>query len=168
MLFPMLLAAMLPQTMTGMNSAEATCTTSPVPLPKELRGWRAGRPVSSGRDAARAPSLALGSGVTATLLPLPQISYAVRPERLGGPSSNGGLFAFSAPTAGRYRVALGTGVWIDVVRDDVIVASASHGHGPDCSGVRKTVDFDLKPGRHILEVAGATSAVVRLMIVRLP
>lgn len=124
--------------------------------------------MSAGRDVSHAPPLNLGRGATATLLPMAQVSYAVRPEKPGVPSSNGGLFAFTTPTAGRYRIALGTAVWIDVVKDGAIVASVDHGHGPDCSGVRKTVDFDLKPGRHILEVTSATSRTLQLMIVRVP
>nr|WP_179220809.1 hypothetical protein [Sphingomonas laterariae] len=41
-------------------------------------------------------------------------------------------------------------------------------HGPACSGVRKMVDFRLKAGRHVLQIAGSASPAIALMVTRLP
>lgn len=53
-------------------------------------------------------------------------------------------------TAGRYGVAAGSKVWIDLVANGTTQTSVEHGHGPACSGIRKVVWFDLKPGTYEL------------------
>lgn len=47
------------------------------------------------------------------------------------------------------------------------VTSVAHGHGPACSTIRKTVDFDLKPGRYLLQVARSRTEAIRIMVSRL-
>ncbi|WP_374345788.1 hypothetical protein [Phenylobacterium sp.] len=61
-------------------------------------------------------------------------------------------------------MALGAPAWIEVVRDGAAVASIRHSHGPACSGVRKIVVFTLTSGRHLLEVVGASTPTVRMMV----
>jgi len=166
MLTALLLAAAPPQEMAGMDHRAAACPATPAPLPAELRGWPRARPVRAGGTAARATVLPVGEGTVATLLPTPRVTYAVRPEKPGGSVSSGGLFAFRVATAGRYRVALGSAAWVDVLAGTTPAVSVAHGHGPDCSGVRKMVDFDLKPGRYLLQVAGNGTATLPLMVAR--
>ena len=167
-LLSLLLAAAPSQAMAGMDHAAAPCPATPAPPPSELQGWTRKTPVRAGATVASATTLPVGQGATATLLPTPKVAYAVRPEKPGGTVSSGGLFAFTAPAAGRYRVALGSGAWIDVLSGKTPVVSVAHGHGPDCSGVRKMVDFDLSPGRYLLQVAGNGSSTLPLMVARLP
>lgn len=111
--------------------------------------------------------LPIGEGVVATLLPMSAVTYAVPPEKPGNPASSGGVFAFTVSARGRYRVALGGGAWIDVLSGTTAAASVAHGHGPDCTGIRKTVDFDLAAGRYVLQVSGSGSAKLPIMVVRL-
>ncbi len=166
--------------MPSMGHAEAACPTTPVPLPTGLEGWARKQPVRAGDTAGTATILPLGTGVTVTLLPTPQITYAVRAKKPVGPASSGGIFAFAVPARGRYRVVLGSAAWIDVLRDMTRgtsgvappipspVPSVAHAHGPDCTGLRKMVDFDLMPGRHLLQVVGNSTAVLPMMVVRMP
>ena len=70
--------------------------------------------------------------------------------------------------AGTYRVALSSGAWIDLVRDGEPVASTAHGHGPNCTGVRKMVDFPLTPGRYTLQLGANGEAEMRVLVARLP
>jgi homogentisate 1,2-dioxygenase len=65
-------------------------------------------------------------------------------------------------------VALGSGAWIDVLKGKAAMASVAHGHGPDCSGIRKMVDFRLSPGRYTLQIAANGEQTLPLMIARLP
>lgn len=167
-LLPLLLAAASPQAMDGMDHKPAACPATPAPLPAGLEGWSRKTPVRAGATAARATMLTIGQGAVASLLPTPKVTYDVRPEKPGGSVSSGGLFAFTIATAGRYRVALGSGAWIDVLTGTTPAVSVSHGHGPDCTGVRKMVDFDLQPGRYLLQIAGNGSATLPLMVARVP
>lgn len=164
----LLLAAAPSQATKVTDHAAAACPATPATPPAELRGWARRTPVRAGATAARATVLPVGEGAVATLLPTPKVTYAVRPEKPGGSASSGGLFAFTVPTAGRYRVALGAAAWVDVVTGGTPAASVAHGHGPDCTGVRKMVDFDLRPGRYLLQVAGNGSTTLPLMVARLP
>ena len=70
--------------------------------------------------------------------------------------------------AGTYGVALGAKGWIDLYRvgDRTPLASTAHGHGPDCSGIRKIVRFALTPGEYRVVVGGLEGASARLMLVR--
>jgi hypothetical protein len=154
--------------MPAMDHPIVTCPATMAPLPAGLEGWTRKQAVRAGATAKVATTLPLGVGVSATLLPTSKIAYAVRPQKPGGSVSSGGIFAFTVPASGRYRVALGTGAWIDVLNDAIPATSVSHSHGPDCTGVRKMVDFDLKPGRYLLQVAGNRSATLLLMVAHMP
>jgi len=156
------------QAMPLMEHPAVTCPATPVSLPKGLEGWARKQPVHAGGTARTATALRLGSGITASLLHASQITYAVRPQKSGGSASSGGMFVFSVPDSGRYRVALGSGAWIDVLRGTTPMTSVAHAHGPDCTGLRKMVDFDLTPGRYLLQIAGNSSAALPMMVVRMP
>lgn len=67
---------------------------------------------------------------------------------------------------GIYGIAIDQGGWIDVVPDEgAPLVSVKHGHGPDCSTIRKIVRFDLKPGTYHLFVSGLTSVNVKVLLV---
>ena len=137
-----------------------TCPVAPA-IPRELPGWRTMTPVAAGPTPE---PIRVGAGVRATLLPGAEVAYPVVPAKPGAAGTSGGVFAFEVARAGRYRVALGVGAWIDVAQGGRLLASVAHGHGPECSPVRKTVDFDLKPGRYLLEVAGSPVTALELMV----
>lgn len=168
MLFTALLAlAAAPQASPAAHPT-AACPATPAPLPAGMTGWA--RPVAAtgGASAAKASPLRIGTAVDAALLPTPRITYATPPEKPGDATSSGGVFAFTVTAPGRYRVALGGGAWVDVLRGTAAITSVAHGHGPACSTMRKMVDFDLKPGRYLLQVAGSAAAKLPLMVARLP
>ena len=167
-LIPLLFLAASPQATPEMDHAPDACPAKAVPLPAELEGWTRRRPVRAGARVKAATTLPLGAGITAMLLPMPAVTYAVRPEKPGTPANRGGMFAFNVFNSGRYRVALGAAAWIDVLSGSSPATSVAHSRGPDCTGIRKMVDFDLKPGRYLLQVAGNASPTLSLMIVRVP
>jgi len=110
----------------------------------------------------------VGQAADGTLVATPEVKYPLRPAKPGGSVSYGGLFGFTVTEAGTYRVALGSGAWIDVVKDGVAIESSAHGHGPDCSEVRKMVDFPLEPGSYTLQVAANGQPSLPLLVTRVP
>ncbi len=70
--------------------------------------------------------------------------------------------------AGKYGVAADGKVWIDLVADGKPLTSVGHGHGPDCSGIRKVVWFDLAAGEYRLALTKAVGDRVRLLVVKAP
>lgn len=150
--------------------AEPVCPAGAEPLPAALSGWPAKAPLAAAADMAGLPAATVtpGKAVDLTLLPTPQVHYALRPERPGGSVSHGGMVAFAVPSAGTYRVALGSGAWIDMVRDGTAMASTAHGRGPACSGIHKMVDFALEPGSYTLQIVGNGTPGVAVLVTRLP
>ncbi|HEX7712240.1 MAG TPA: homogentisate 1,2-dioxygenase [Sphingomonadaceae bacterium] len=165
-----LLVSAAPSAAQQEGGAAAQCPAAPAPLPAELASWGARTPLAAGTQADRLgpATLTIGRAVDATLVHTPDVRYPVRPEQPGGSVAYGGLFAFTVAEAGTYRVALGSGAWIDVVKDGKAIESTAHGHGPDCSGVRKVVDFPLQPGSYTLQVAANGQAQLPLLVTRAP
>lgn len=164
MIAALALLLMAPQ---ALSSTQNTACTAPAVLPAGMEGWSRPHPIKASATAEAAPLLAVGSAVVARLLPTPKVTYGTRPEHPGGSISNGGILTFEVAEAGRYRVALGSAAWIDVLQGATALPSVAHGHGPACSDIRKMVEFDLQPGRYVLQVAGNGTPSLALMVARL-
>lgn len=150
-------------------AAPADCSR-PAPLPAGMAGWAERTPLAAADSPGRLSKagLAIGRGIDAALNPTATVRYVLRPEKPGGSVSHGGLFGFTVVEAGTYRVAIGSGAWIDVLRAGKVVPSSAHGHGPVCSTIRKMVDFPLQPGRYVLQIAANGSPTLPLLLTRLP
>nr|WP_240334383.1 hypothetical protein [Sphingobium estronivorans] len=152
-----------------MEHAKAPCATQ-ADLPAPLAAWNKPVPLRAAADrkAAGRAVLTPGQAVAMALLPTPKIAYPLRPAKPGGTVSYGGLASFTVQQAGTWRVALGSGAWVDVVKDGKAADSIAHGHGPDCSGIRKMVDYALQPGNYTLQVAANGEDRLTLLVTRLP
>ncbi|WP_404713144.1 homogentisate 1,2-dioxygenase [Sphingomonas sp. MMS24-J13] len=153
----------------GEHSAQ-TCPADPVAPPPALAGWvgrvavsAAGRP-----DAIDTATILPGRGADVALLSVPDVTYPVRPSHPGGTVSYGGLLGFTVTQAGTYRVGIGSGAWLEMVRDGQALLSTAHSPGPACTGLRKMVDFALTPGAYLLEISGNGSPTLPLLVTRLP
>lgn len=149
------------------QAAPAACPPTPALLPAEYAGWNAAAPVAAAAEPAAVADamLTVGQGVRATLPPAGALKLPVAPKRPLSATAHGGLFAFEAASAGRYRLALDAGVWVEVVANGAALPSVAHGYGPACTRIRKVVEWDLKPGRYLLQVTG-DPATVQLEIVK--
>ena len=165
-----LLASSAPSAAQQEGMPKHDCPVGPVALPLELATWASPAPIIAGTDPAKlaGATLTVGQAVDAALAHTSDIHYPFRPEQPGGSVSYGGIFAFTVAQAGTYRVAEGSGAWIDVVKDGKAIESTAHGHGPDCSTVRKMVDFPLEPGTYTLQIAANGQAQLPLIVTRVP
>lgn len=149
--------------------AEACTGAAPV-LPPELAAWASRVKLTAavdpaGLDAAR---ISPGKAIDARLSPGTKVHFGDGPGRAKDVGDNAGMFAFSVDRPGTYRVALGSGGWIDVLEGGKAVESSAHGHGAKCSGIVKMVDFPLKAGEHVLQIEGSKEATIGILIARLP
>jgi hypothetical protein len=152
------------------------CSSDPVDLPPELSAWNKRRPLLAARDtrSLSGAKLTIGKAIEGGLRPAAEMRYAQKPEKPGGSTSFGGLYTFAVAEKGDYRVALGSAAWVDVVRagakkgDGTVMKSTGHGHGPDCSGIRKMVDFKLQPGTYLVQLSGSAAARLPLLVAQLP
>ncbi len=159
-----------PSSNAAAQETGAGCADNSAMLPPELAAWSSRQPIMAASDVTGLPAatLAIGSAIDAALKPTADVHYLTRPAKPGGSVDYGGLFDFTVERQGTYRVALGSGAWIDVLKGKSPVSSTAHGHGPDCSGIRKMVDFPLTPGRYTLQVAASGEPMLTLLIAELP
>jgi len=173
--FALLLVCALPATIFGPSgqaqppAAPSACTAA-VDLPPALAGWAAPGALKAAADVKRSATARLtpGKAVAIRLLPTLKVVYPLRPEKPGGSVSYGGLTSFTIADEGIWRVALSSGAWVDVVKDGTASQSVAHGRGPDCSGIRKMVDYRLTPGTYTLQIAANGSDALTLLVARLP
>ncbi|MBW8744761.1 MAG: hypothetical protein JF628_10520 [Sphingomonas sp.] len=110
-------------------------------------------------------ALAIGSEATLALKPATGVAFKPALARPAKEGTFGGYFPIDIKQAGRYRIALSQGAWIDLVQKGTRLKSADHAHGPACSGIAKIVAFDLQPGRYWLQLSEAKQASVSAMMV---
>lgn len=113
-----------------------TCATIDTDLPAPLAGWTT---TGTGMAMDRAFSLAATDGEASA--------------------------AFTITRAGRYRIGLDQPGWIDIIREGKPLTSVAHGHGPNCTTIRKIVDFDFTPGNYILKLTKLTKPRAKLILV---
>jgi hypothetical protein len=151
----------IPLSAFAQTSEKPACET-PAPLAEPWTSWTQSGAVIAGGDSINAPPLILGKPVMATLRPSGYVHYAVIPGR-GAGQGQGGLFTLSLKVPARVGIGLSDAAWVDVVDGTSAVVAAEHGHGPDCSGIRKIVWFDLREGLHLVQIAGAPGQEIRIM-----
>lgn len=92
------------------------------------------------------------------------MDFVIDPERWPEPGTFAGMFSFDAPAAGTYKVSVSVGAWIDIVAGDDLVASDAFGHGPECTSIRKVVQFPLQAGVHVLQLSGNPTDSIAVMV----
>lgn len=135
-------------------------------LPVAFAGWRAPTPRAAAARADAAGAIAPGDAVALRLLPAEAVTLAAPPARnKPAAAPYAGLIGIEIARVGRYRVALSTPGWIEIVTGGGAVAFTAHGHGPACASIRKIVDFALPAGRHLVQITSNPGADAKLMIV---
>lgn len=154
--------------LSAQEAAAPACKEGVVAPSEELSSWASSTPLVAAASPATSvrTRLVVGRAARLALSPTPQVRYLLSPEKPGGSSSYGGLVRVDISEAGTYRVALGSAAWVDLVSAGKAMTSSAHGHGPDCTGIRKMVDFPLTPGRYTLQVAGSSEPQITVMMVR--
>jgi hypothetical protein len=147
------------------EEAQTACPPEPV-LTGPFTHWRHATPVRATAGASGAPVLSVGKPVKVTLLEATRVTY--KRARATPPTTPtfSGTLSLSVTEAGTYGIAAGAGLWIDVVKDGEALKSSKHGHGPDCSGIRKIVDFDLQPGTYEVRLIDNKTADVTVMVLK--
>ena len=155
-MIPLLLALMAQAAPMPAATPAPVCTATVAP-PAGLEAWTTVSAITKG-------PIAIGKGTGVRLQPIEEIMLLATPGSAPKPGSFAGAYQFNVPAAGTYRIALSSGAWIDILRDEKPIESVSHTQGPACSGIRKIVDFDLAPGRYTIQLSGAKEAPMRVLI----
>ena len=153
------------------EEAPAICPAgAPAAPPAEYASWTSRPALASAAkagDLAKA-EIAPGKAVTARLHPTKEVVFVTQPEKPGGSVSRGGMLSLKIDQAGTYRVGIGSGAWLDVLKEGKVLDSASHNPGPACTGIRKAVDFALQPGRYVVQISANPADDLGVIVVRRP
>lgn len=100
------------------------------------------------------------------LLPQDELQFVVSPERAARSAApRGAILRFQTEKGGRYRIALTSSHWIDLVVDGRVVASVDHQGRAGCKYLHKIVEFDLPAKRDvILQLSGQDDSMIQLAI----
>lgn len=159
------LVALAPATAFAENGTKPTCSAGlNTALPEAWKSWESPEAVPAAATPATQSEILIGQAYAAPLKPTASVSYAVQPRKTNAGTS-GGLFMLTIDKAGVYTIGLDLPGWIDVVRDGKVVKSSGHGHGPDCSTIRKMVDFRLDPGHYTVQISNAPKDMAILAVV---
>ena len=168
----LMLAAAIVFLPIGANAQDAkpACADTDKSLPPEMAGWATKSDLGSATDAAdlATAQLTLGHAANTALHHTPEVSYVTQPEKPGGTVAYGGMVGLTIKEAGTYRIGLGAGAWIDVVKGEKTTRSTAHGHGPACSTLRKIVDFPLEPGAYVIQISANADPALAVMVWRQP
>jgi len=119
--------------------------------------------------AARTPNmkfaLATGTSNEIGLLPANNVKLVVKGERPARSGSTAGLAALDVAKAGKLDVILSNAAYVDLVRDGRILKSTGHTDLKTCPGLRKSVNFDVVPGRYIVQLTNAPEKSVKMATV---
>lgn len=147
----LVLALLLAQTVPA--QATTACKAPDASLPTALAGWS-----TPGDELVADKAVSLATVDAATLKGLPK----------GAKPGRAATIEFRIAKAGTYGIALDQPGWIDVLpgaEGGTPLTSVAHGHGPDCSTIRKIVRFQLAPGKYRAFASGLGQAKAKLMLV---
>lgn len=114
---------------------------------------------------ARPTRIAPGRRYDVRLHPVAGVTLAAAPGKAQPDDAAAGLLSFQVPTAGRYRVALTTGHWVDVIEGAEVLPSLDHEGRRGCPLLRKVVELDLPAQRElVVQVIGGAGAEAGLLV----
>ncbi len=79
-----------------------------------------------------------------------------------------GLVTLHIPSAGKYRVSMSEGFWIDVIADGKFAPTDDFTGGHECRAPRKIVQYPLPAGNLTLQFSNTNSATVRVTVTAAP
>jgi hypothetical protein len=133
--------------------AAPECAATDAGLAANLAGWTA-----PGAEFGINKAVVLKAGDFALLEGAPA----------GAKPGGAAMIGFKVETVGRYGVALDQRGWIDLLPGATggeALKTVAHGHGPECSTIRKIVRFDLRPGVYRLYLTGLGKPEAKVMLV---
>ena len=124
----------------------------------------------SAGDGRAAVAIQLGRHYRARLQPQAEVQLAARPDKpMLADDAMAGLLDFSVPSDGRYRVAITSSHWVDVIDAGKPVPTLEFQGRHGCPLVHKIVLFELKAGRSLqLQFSGGSAASVGVLVTPAP
>jgi hypothetical protein len=135
----------------------------PTSLPPVYQGWQTPKPAPVATDDTTATALALGQAITVKLAPATNLRFPAHGPKTPDSTVFGSVFGYTASVVGTLRIAASGAAWIDLVSGAETLKPRAFGHGPDCTGIHKYVDFDVAPGHYLIRVSAPSPDLVLLL-----
>lgn len=116
--------------------------------------------LTSGSDQAALPA----SAITLALVVPSEAKLPSPPERAPKDGTFAGFTSVKSAKAGLYTISLSIGAWVDVVQDGHVLKPVAFSGATDCSGIRKTVKYELSAQPFVLQISGARENTVAIAI----
>ena len=118
--------------------------------------------LASGADIAGP----LPTSLTLSLQPSAEVRLPSPPDRNPATDTFAGFVNVKSPAAGTYTISLSAGAWVDVVQDGKHLEPKAFSGATDCSGIRKTMKFDLAASPFVVQISGAKENSIALAILQ--
>jgi hypothetical protein len=125
--------------------------------------------VTAATAAGPAPTLDLDKLYEISLAPQDKVSFMLPPaKKVLADGAFAGLVTLHIPSAGKYRVSMSEGFWIDVIADGKFAATDDFTGMHECRAPRKIVQYLLPAGDLALQFSNTNSASVRVTVTAAP
>lgn len=124
--------------------------------------------LSAGRTASDAPTIQAERLYALALQPQESVTFVATPSKKQlADGASAGLLKLRVSEAGRYRIALDSGFWLDVVRDGKSLDSLDFNGSAECASPRKIVVYELPAGVDLfVQASAASSPSAKLSVTR--
>jgi hypothetical protein len=126
--------------------------------------------VTAASAAGATPTLEVDKLYDISLTPQDKVSFVMAPAKKAlADGAYAGLVKLHIPAAGKYRVAMSDGFWIDVITDGKFAPTDDFTGSRECRAPHKIVQYPL-PAAHdlVLQFSNATSPSVKVTVTAVP
>jgi hypothetical protein len=125
--------------------------------------------VTAATAAGPAPTLTVDKFYEISLSPQDKVSFLLPPaKKVLTDGAFAGIVTVHIPSAGKYRVSMSEGFWIDVITDGKFAATDDFTGMHECRAPRKIVQYALPAGDLALQFSNTGSASVRVTVTAAP
>lgn len=116
-----------------------------------------------------APTLQLDKLYDIALTPQDKVSFLLAPAKKAlADGAFAGMVTLHIPAAGKYRVSMSDGFWIDVIADGKFAPTDDFTGSHECRAPRKIVQYPLPAGDLTLQFSNTNSASVKVTVTAVP
>jgi hypothetical protein len=125
--------------------------------------------VTAATAAGPTPTLEVDKLYDIALTPQDKVSFVMAPAKKAlADGAFGGMVKLHIPAAGKYRVSMSDGFWIDVITDGKFAPTDDFTGSHECRAPRKIVQYPLPAGDLVLQFSNATSTSVKVTVTATP
>ena len=125
--------------------------------------------VTAATAAGPTPTLELDKLYDISLTPQDKVNFIMAPAKKAlADGAYAGIVKLHIPAAGKYRVSMSDGFWIDVITQGRFAPTDDFTGSHECRAPRKIVQYPLPAGDLVLQFSNGTSPSVKVTVTATP